>query len=206
MQQIANSKSINESGYTGAENFYCGTHEQPFSLLNFWRWGVSNLLDNTTRGLLAEYLVAVAVRAKEPIRREWSAWDLTTPTGIRLEVKCAAYLQNWKQNTHSAIRFGIQATLGWDADTGKYDSEVKRRADYYIFCLFTHKDQKSANPLQLEQWTFWILPSNVLNVHCPGQKSIGLSKLLSLGARQCSWDELCQYPFERISNAESSDD
>ena len=32
-------------------------------LLDFWRWSSSDLADNTTRGVLAEYLVALAVGA-----------------------------------------------------------------------------------------------------------------------------------------------
>jgi hypothetical protein len=37
--------------------------EQPEECLvsDFWRWGFSNLTDNTTRGVLAEFLVASAL-------------------------------------------------------------------------------------------------------------------------------------------------
>lgn len=31
------------------------------TLLDFWRWGFSDVLNNTTRGIFAEYLVATAL-------------------------------------------------------------------------------------------------------------------------------------------------
>ena len=31
------------------------------SLIDFWRWSISDLVDNTTRGALAEFIVACAL-------------------------------------------------------------------------------------------------------------------------------------------------
>lgn len=142
------------------------------------------------RGMLAEYLVVMALEVRETIRQEWSAWDLTTLTGMKLEVKSAAYLQNWHQVKSSTIRFGIQPTRGWSAETGEYDSTIRRQADYYIFCLFSPQKRATANPLQVEQWTFYILAAKILNDACPNQKTIGLKRLGELGATKCTWAEL----------------
>lgn len=177
-------------GYRGDECFCIGKQTLSLSLLDFWRWSGSNLLDNTMRGMLAEYLVAAAIGAQETVRQEWSAWDLTTPSGAKIEVKSAAYLQNWHQEKPSAIRFGIQPTQGWDDATGKYDRELRRQADYYVFCLFTPKKKSAADPLQLEQWTFYPLAARILNQQCKNQKTIGLTRILELGARQHTWSSL----------------
>lgn len=82
---------------TGQEKF---THKEDatnISLLEFWQWSQSDLLNNTLRGTIAEFIVAKAVNATNAIRVKWDAYDLITPEGLKIEVKSAAYLQSWKQ-------------------------------------------------------------------------------------------------------------
>ena len=38
------------------------------SILDYWVWAFSDLVGNTERGVLAEYLVAMAIGAKRPTR------------------------------------------------------------------------------------------------------------------------------------------
>ena len=45
---------------TGDEKLTSGEKELDFSLLDFWRWSVSDILSNATRGILAEFIVAKA--------------------------------------------------------------------------------------------------------------------------------------------------
>lgn len=174
----------------GDTSFQFGEEKQEFRLLDFWRWSASNLLDNTMRGILAEYLVAVAVGAKEKFRLEWSSWDLTLQNDTRIEVKSAAYVQNWMQKKPSSIRFGIQPTRGWNEDRGEFDSSVVRQSDYYVFCVLNGKDNETVNPLDLAQWDFYVLSTKSLNQRCGKQKSIGLRGIIKLGASKYSWYEL----------------
>ena len=76
-------------------------------LLDYWRWAESCLMDNTTRGLLAEFLVAAAIGQQREPRKEWEAYDLETKSGVTIEVKSSAYIQSWKQTAPSQIQFGI---------------------------------------------------------------------------------------------------
>lgn len=48
----------------------------------FQAWACGDLLANTTRGLLAEYIVATAVGALKTKRVEWDRYDLTIGDGI----------------------------------------------------------------------------------------------------------------------------
>ena len=52
--------------------------ELDFSLLDYWRWLTSDLVGNTARGVLAEYIVARAqkIPTGEEIRDEWAPFDL----------------------------------------------------------------------------------------------------------------------------------
>ena len=74
-------------------------------LLDYWRWSGSVLLDNTARGILAEFLIAAALglHDKEP-RREWDECDIRMESGTSIEVKSSAYVQSWKQSKGTYIQ------------------------------------------------------------------------------------------------------
>ncbi len=68
------------------------------TVADFWSWAFSDLRANTTRGVLAEFLVAKAVGATQPVREAWDNYDVLAPDGTRIEVKSSAYLQSWTQS------------------------------------------------------------------------------------------------------------
>ncbi|MFI1307624.1 hypothetical protein [Streptomyces sioyaensis] len=146
----------------------------------FWSWACSDLANNTMRGVLAEYLVATALGAATGTRSEWDTVDIRTPDDLRVEVKSAAYLQSWAQPQLSKISFSIAPASGWDAQTGKTSTDVLRRSDVYVFCLLHHQGKQTLDPLDLDQWTFYVLPTRVLDERCPSQKTIRLSPLQRL--------------------------
>ncbi|MFD9611115.1 hypothetical protein ACFWWS_17320 [Streptomyces sp. NPDC059083] len=144
---------------------------------DFWSWACSDLANNTLRGVLAEYLVATALDATTGTRAEWDTVDIRTPEKWRVEVKSAAYLQSWAQSQPSEISFSIRPASGWDAQTGTASTDVLRRSDVYVFCLLHHRDKQTLEPLNLDQWTFYVLATQVLDEQCPTQKTIRLSSL-----------------------------
>ena len=81
---------------TGQECFHQGDKAVTFNLTDFWRWSCSDLISNTARGVLAEFIVARALGlAEDGVRDEWARFDLCTPEGVKVEVKSAAYIQSW---------------------------------------------------------------------------------------------------------------
>ncbi len=177
---------------TGQESFHLSGKNIDKNLLSFWQWSSSEIVGNTLRGVLAEYIVSIDIKCPYKIREEWDAFDLVTQEGIKVEVKSSSYLQSWKQNKFSNISFGIQETIMWDEniDNNKRTTEAKRQADIYVFCLLAHKDQETIDPLNLDQWEFYILPSSVLNDRVGSQKRITLSSLLTLDPKRCSFGEI----------------
>ncbi|MGW6271497.1 hypothetical protein [Streptomyces sp. NPDC055060] len=157
------------------------------TLLDFWRWSCSDLTGNTMRGVLAEYLVALALGSASGTRTAWDAVDVRTPEGWRVEVKSSAYLQSWAQSKPSSVTFSIAPASGWDSSTGESDAESLRRSDVYVFCLLRHLDKQSLDPLDLGQWDFYVLPTRVLDERCPGQRSIRLSSLQRLGPARVAY-------------------
>jgi len=171
----------------GAEPFI-GTEN--LRLKHFWEWSASDLISNATRGILAEFLVAAAIGQSDGVRREWDAYDLQTDSGLKLEVKSSAYLQSWHQRDYSKIAFSIPPTRAWNAQTNRYALEAQRQADVYVFALLHHKDQHTINPLDLSQWTFFVVSRQRLECARPKRKSIALGQLLTIGPRVSTFHEL----------------
>lgn len=175
---------------TGEEQFRAKGKPLDHNLFGFWQWAFSDLASNTIRGVLAEYIVACALGIASDTRREWDAYDLMTKDGVKLEIKSASYLQTWTQSKLSAISFDIAPTKGWNASTNEYSTEIKRQADIYVFCLLRHQDKSTLDPLDLGHWTFYLLPTSVLDANMPNQKRISLSTLLKLNPLQASFGEI----------------
>lgn len=175
---------------TGDEAFVGHSDAKSLLLKNFWQWSASDLVSNATRGVLAEYLVASALGLSEGVRSEWDAYDMETEAGLKIEVKSSAYIQSWYQRRLSQISFGIQPTLAWDYETNLQAKEKKRQADIYVFCLLHHKDNDTTNPMDLSQWTFYVISKNQLESVRPERKSITLGKLKKLGPIECSFSDL----------------
>ena len=159
-------------------------------LADFWRWAHSDLLTNTERGILAEYIVACALDVHGGTRIAWDRYDLVTKEGFTVEVKTSGYLQSWGQKAASKLVFGIRPTLGWDSTTNVYGTTRARRADIYVFCVYKHREQETADPLDLRQWDFYLLPTRILNEKVGMQKSISLSSLLKIGATYSTYTEM----------------
>ena len=155
----------------------------------FWEWAYDDLLANTTRGVLAEYIVAKALGIHDTKRVEWDQYDLEID-GVKVEVKSAAYVQTWKQPQLSKIAFGIRPAKGWDARTNTSAISAQRCADVYVFCLLGGEDRERIDALDVAQWTFYVLPTSVLNREVKEQRTIRFGPLKALGAHPCTYDEL----------------
>ncbi|MET3980414.1 hypothetical protein ABIB62_003015 [Mucilaginibacter sp. UYP25] len=163
---------------TGNEGIIVNGKVSNHTLLDFWRWNVSDILSNATRGRLAEFLVALATNIDiKEVREEWGPYDLTTPEGIKLEIKSAAYLQSWEQNVVSKISFSTKLARAWDWEVDKRSAIAKRHADVYVFCLLKHEDKQTINPLDLTHWDFYVLSTTELNKYERSQHSITLNSL-----------------------------
>ena len=166
---------------TGHESFTSNGQPLATKLIDFWLWSVSDVVSNATRGRLAEFIIASALGIINGVRNEWDAFDLETQSGLKIEVKSCGYLQSWKQKKHSPITFSVRKARGWDATTGFMQTEPSRHADLYIFALLTHKISKQTlDPLNLDQWSFYLVPTQKLNERSRSQHSITLKSLEAL--------------------------
>lgn len=184
--------SIKATRKTGHENFTGDDLLTGVRLIDFWQWSCSDLACNTMRDVLAEYLVALAVGHHHGARTEWDSYDVCTEDGIRIEVKSAAYVQSWGQKDYSRISYSVRPACAWDGDNGVYDKTQVRQADVYVFCLLHHKDQATINPMDVSQWTFFVLATDVLNRQMPDARTLSLTRLRQLPVTECTFDKLGQ--------------
>jgi hypothetical protein len=174
-------------------------------LRDFWAWSMSDLRANTVRSLLAEFLVARAVGAALKPRVEWDAYDVLTPEGIRLEVKSGAYLQAWTQSRLSRVVFGGLRARTWSAEAG-YSPAGSYNADAYVFAVLMATEHEKYDALDVDQWTFWVLPQHVLAA--TGQRSISLSRVEALAGAPVAYGGLADRvrdvvaPWVRAADAE----
>ena len=175
----------------GSERFQSRGEALPADLTGYWQWSASDLLSNATRGILAEYIVALGLGLDvSGVRDEWAACDLLTADGVKIEVKSAAYIQSWHQKTYSNISFSIRESREWNPDTNELAAEVKRQADVYVFALLAHRDQATIDPLNLDQWRFYVAETSRINESLGSQATITLSSLEKLCGEGASFSEL----------------
>lgn len=176
---------------SGTERFRSGTEPYAATLTAFWAWSVSDLVSNATRGRLAEFIVAQALGiATDGVRDECAAFDLETSDHLRVEVKSAAFVQSWHQERLSAVSFSVKARRAWDPDTNKLAKTASRQADVYVFALVVHKDKATIDPVDLDQWRFYVLPTKLLNERKRSQESIMLKSLDRLTGGPVTFAEL----------------
>lgn len=168
---------------TGAESFHRGGEPLDLDVLRFWSWSASDLASNNLRGHLAEFLVATALDEGDGVRVEWDAHDVRLASGHTVEVKSSAYIQSWEQKSGpTKICFDIAPRTSWDSVTNEYLTTVKRHSAVYVFCAEVCTDPASFDPLDLNQWRFFVLPTSTLDDTLGNQKKLALGRLAEVGA------------------------
>lgn len=176
---------------TGHEKFRADGRDLGLMLIDFWQWSLSDLVSNATRGVLAEFIVANALAiSTRSVRDEWSAFDLQTPEGVKVEVKSAAYIQTWHQSSLSKISFRTPKTRAYDPNKNQLDDDAKRQADVYVFAVLAHQDKSTIDPLNIDQWEFYVVPVTKLDTRTRSQYGITLPTLKELAGKSVTYAEL----------------
>jgi len=167
----------------GAETFKKaqGSPLAAADILDYWSWAYSDIVGNTNRGALAEFIVARAIGSEPPVRTDWAAYDLDTPSGIKVEVKSSAYLQSWHQTSISKPIFSIRKAREWSPETNKLNEELLRHSDVYVFCLLAYRgDKRLLDPMDLSQWEFYVVKTTEIDRIFSEQSTIGINRVRDL--------------------------
>lgn len=150
---------------------------------DFWQWAYSDLMQNVERAVLAEYIVAVLLGVDNKLRVPWMAYDLELPNGKTIEVKTMSRLQAWYQRRLSSPRVVIKPTRKWDPTTNAMEKEPKFHSDLYVICFFKADSHDTADPLDLNQWEFYVFTREAIKKLLANRKSISLKLLKKLGIK-----------------------
>jgi len=145
------------------------------TVLEFWRWAFGNLNEDTLKGLFAEWLVGRLLGLELPLggRNGGANSDLFLESGIRVEVKSAAYWQSWKlydergrprpleeiEERHwRRLEKPLQFQVRRSRDSVDRSGDTPALwSDLYVFCAQFEKNPVSWNILDLNQWRFYCL-------------------------------------------------
>ena len=131
------------------------------SVPDFWKYMYSDL-NADPRDDVAEFLVSNALGVKTAMnRQDWTLYDINYK-GLRIEVKCTGYFQTWREDGEVSKQRTYSIRKATDRKTGIHE----RHNDIYVFCLLNGKTREEANPLQLENWEFYVVPTSVINCEC----------------------------------------
>jgi hypothetical protein len=151
------------------------------TVADFWRWAFSDLRDNTTRGVLAEFLVAKAVGDDRGVRIGWDNFDAQAADGTTVEVKCSAFLQSWTQKHHSELVFGRLSAREFDASRNEYSLEPRVRADVFVFAIQTQRDPSAYDMLDISSWQFWVVDAGTIRERAGKTVGIGWVRQNAIG-------------------------
>lgn len=156
---------------------------------DFWRWAFSDFRLNTTRGILAEFLVATALGVDtSQARVEWDNYDVKIPNGPSIEVKASGTWQSWKQKGRSQPSFGGLISRKLVDETNEYTAEREVWADVYVFALHDCDSPSDYDPLDTTQWVFWVAPGSL--IRSSGVRKAGLSWVRSNAVGPVPFTEL----------------
>ena len=175
---------------TGKEKFIFNNQPLEFEYSDFWKFHYSNVY--SAHGEIAEFVVARALGITEAQNTAyWTLWDITY-RNVKIEVKATAYYHLWNSNGNVSK----QRTFGIAKANGSYDSDISgnndfcRQNDIYVFCLNLGNTKEESNPLDLNNWEFYIIPTSVINEKCGNNKTISLGKIKSLGFSAKRYNEI----------------
>ncbi|MDY4488820.1 MAG: hypothetical protein SPE18_12355 [Candidatus Limivicinus sp.] len=198
MKDLNDICKLSDLHLTGNETFTLNGSETDMTILEYWRWHYSEIFD--LQDTIAEYIVGKALGLTEAQNvGSWTLFDMLY-RNKRIEVKETSYYHAWQTDEEKkspARVFSITKSYSRYQDN---TSTFERQNDIYIFCLNTGETRKDSNPLQLEHWEFYVIPTAVINRECSDGKTISLSRVRKI-ASPTSYNDLKE-EIDRIIETE----
>lgn len=161
-------------------------------LNEFQSWAFGDILDNTFRGIIGEFIVLKSVENQSIHRLNWDGYDIKMTDGTKIEVKVSGYVQSWNHNKLSVIGFDIKEKDPWIASEARYLGQKCRYADIWVFAVHREQDRSAANPFDTDQWEFVVTSTNWLNETFGKQESVRYSVLKGKGLKAVEFTELAE--------------
>ena len=162
--------------------------ELTFGMLEFWQSKYSNIYN--MQEVIAEFLVEKALGIDKAQNTDyWTLYDILY-RNYRIEIKQTSYYHSWNKDgiVSKYRRFGItQANSNYEEKN--CENKLERQNDIYVFCLNTGNTKEESNPMNLNNWEFYIIPTSTINEICGNNKTITLNKVKKL-TQKVSYDKI----------------
>lgn len=86
--------------------------------------------------------------------------------------------------------FVVSKRRAWDPDTNMLSTGAQRQADVYVFAVLAHSDKATIDPLNANQWQFYVVQTTTLNARTRSQHSITLKSLEKLSGGAVCYSDL----------------
>ena len=186
----------------GNEKFIYNNKELEFGILDFWKYKYSNVWN--MQEYIAEFLIEKALGLEKSIQGQKKILDeLAYLTQVkRIEIKETSYYHPWNENG----KISNQRVFGITMANSSYENSVEenkfeRQNDLYVFCLNTGQNKKESNPMDIKNWEFYIVSTNIINNLCGKNKTISLGKVKNI-AEQVDYFEIKNYIDDLIDKGE----
>ena len=169
---------MNDYELCGNEYFSFNGASTDMSVVDFWQWHFCDRFDLQDK--IAEFIVAKALGldAADNVGL-WTLFDILY-RDKRIEVKETSYYHSWQTDDEPKSQsrsFGITKAY---SEYKNPNSTYERQNDIYVFVLNTGYTREESDPLKLEHWEFYVVPTEIINRECGDAKSIGLPRLRKL--------------------------
>lgn len=166
------------------------------TVLDFWQYAFSTINANVLRGAFAEFLVECSINniSEIGVREAWGDYDVLSKSGTKIEVKCSSYIQDWDQSDYSEIVWaGLKAKELYYSEAVKSMEEMADsdyKAEVYVLALLMHKDPKTLNILDMDQWVFYVLSRDQLRLVSNDSSRVTLAHLMKHGSKEVGFSDL----------------
>ena len=160
----------------GLEKFTLNNKEVDFGILDFWKSKYSNIYN--MQEVIAEFIVEKALGIGKAQNTDyWTLYDILY-RNYRIEIKESSYYHSWNKGG----KVSTQRTFGITKANSNYENadlenRFERQNDIYVFCLNTGDTKETSNPMNLDNWEFYVIPTKVINEKCNNNKTINLGKI-----------------------------
>jgi hypothetical protein len=79
-----------------------------------------------------------------------------------------------------------------------------RHSDVYVFCLLHHTDKATVDPLDVTQWTFFVLSTLAINKRLGPRQSVTLRQLKALGPLEAQWGAIAPAIGEALARNDAA--
>lgn len=157
-------------------------------MLDFWESKFSNIYN--MQDVIAEFIVEKALGIDKAQNIDyWTLYDILYKN-FRIEIKETSYYHPWNENGKISKQrmFGITKANS-NYETVEMENKFERQNDIYVFCLNIGDTKESSNPMNLNNWEFYIIPTSVINKECRDNKKISLNRVRKL-TKKVTYDKL----------------